>query len=537
MKNNVKISLGFIYVLIFIFFVWFLSDDVFSGDDISGLLSLLNGGGQYNVDGFFTALISNFVGITIPEFLHINLHQFSMTAGAWIRAFNTVLLCFVLPLFAFNGREKGKSFILFSLFSLFYFCYASSNMNFDWANPYELPNYEIFGSFILLTEYASHFGQFLSLLLGLSVVYFIISHFSQNKLPDMKNLKILTIIAFLTAISSMFVNLIVGFLFFGVCVYLLILNAKTNPKLIKENGKIIYIPAFAYVFGSILFGIYPSYGTFFSFSGLNFTFLKSLFNFLILSNVLEIALLVILTAILYFLALHKSTYIKRSNFAVYVTLLGAFVYFLLFSSAEIKVAVFLTESLVLFRMLVISFIFLLFGACLREHTSEPKELKIVSVLFSIVLISFMVVQIPFVYTTMSIWKTAAKETKVTVYCVEKMYRFYSLLGKTALLPDDALLKIFKIQSFVDDKNVQQNEKITSRTFFKNTSFISYYKKFYKGAEIVPYKFIDAKKAIKIFYEEGGMLDKNDVSKVNFQKLYDNKFVLNRAIEKSKYDKK
>lgn len=537
MNKKMKIISGFIYILVFVFFAWFLSDDIFSGDDISGLLSLLNGGGQYNVDGIFTALITHFVGVTIPKFLHINLHQFSMTAGAWLRAFDLVFLCMIVPLFAFNGREKGKSFIFFSLFSLFYFCYASSNMNFDWSNPYELPSYETFGSFVLLTEYASHFGQFVSLLLGLGVVYFIISHFSQNKLPDVKNLKLLTVIAFLTAMSSMFVNLIVGFLFFGVCIYLLILNAKTDKKIIKEKGKIIYMPAIAYMVGTVFFGIYPSFFEYFSRSDLNLDFFKSLFNLLIVSNAFEIALLVIFTAILYFLALHKSTYIKRSVFSVYVTLLGAFVYFLLFSSTGTKVAVLMTESLVLFRMLLISFIFLLFGACLREHTSEPKELKIVSVLFSVVLISFMVVQIPFVYTTMSIWKTAAKETKVTVYCVEKMYRFYSLLGKTALLPDDALLKIFKIQSFVDDKNLDQDEKITSKTFFKNTSFISYYKKFYKGAKIVPYKFIDAKKAVKIFYEEGGMLDKNDVSKVNFQKLYDDKFVLNRAIEKSKYDNK
>ena len=135
-------------------------------------------------------------------------------------------------------------------------------MNFDWANPFSLPNYEIFGSFVLLTEYADHFGQFLSLILGLGVIYFITAHFTQNKLPDEKFLKPLTVVAFLTAMSSMFVNLTVGFLLFGICIYLLILNKNTDKKILKEKGKIVYVPTIAYAVGAILFGIYPSYFNF-----------------------------------------------------------------------------------------------------------------------------------------------------------------------------------------------------------------------------------------------------------------------------------
>lgn len=535
MSKNLKIIIGCILALIFAFFVWFLSDDVFSGDDTMSLVSLLQGGGKYNIDGIFTAIITQTVGIWIPKFLHINLHQFSMTAGAWIRAFNVAIFCVVMPLFAFNGRKKGKSFIFFTLFSLFYFCYASSNMNFDWANPFSLPNYEIFGSFVLLTEYAHHFGQFLSLILGLGVIYFITAHFTQNKLPDEKSLKPLTVVAFLTAMSSMFVNLTVGFLLFGICIYLLILNKNTDKKILKEKGKIVYVPTIAYAVGAILFGIYPSYFNFISSEIFSLTFLKSLFKFFVVSNVFELALILILAAILYFLALHKSTYIKRTIFTVFATLFGAFVYFMLFSSTGAKIDSLLTESLILFRILTMSFVFLLFGACLREHTSEPKELKVVSALFTIVLVAFMVVQIPLTFTTMSMWKTASGENKATIYCLEKMYRFYSLQGKTALLPDDALMKIFKIQPFVDDANLDNLTKINNRVFFKDTSFISYYKKFYNGGKVVPYKFIDAKMAVKIFFEEGGIIDGEEVSHINFQNLYKDKFVLHRAIEKSRYD--
>lgn len=367
------------------------------------------------------------------------------------------------------------------------------------------------------------------------MIYFITAHFTQNKLPDEKYLKPLTIIAFLTSMSSMFVNLTVGFLLLGICIYLLILNRNTDKKDIKEKGKTVYIPTIAYAVGAVVFGFYPSYFNYFS-TDINFLpFLKSLFKFFIISNIFEVALILILSAILYFLALHKSTYIKRTIFSVYTTLFGAFIYFMLFTETETAIDILLADSLILLRILMMSFVFLLFGACLREHTSEPKELKILSILFTVVLTAFLAVQTPFVVSSMSIWKTASNETKVTTYCFEKMYRFYSLQNKTALLPDDSLMKIFKIQPYIDDADVDINEQITDRTFFKNTSFMTYYKNFYKNGNIVPYKFIDAKKAVKIFYEEGGMIDSKEVSHINFQNLYNDKFILNRAIEKSKYE--
>jgi hypothetical protein len=42
-------------------------------------------------------------------------------------------------------------------------------------------------------------------------------------------------------------------------------------------------------------------------------------------------------------------------------------------------------------------------------------------------------------------------------------------------------------------------------------------------------------AMKIFFEEGGMIDASELKKINFKNLQNDKFILNRAIEKSKYD--
>ena len=286
----------------------------------------------------------------------------------------------------------------------------------------------------------------------------------------------------------------------------------------------------------ICFSFYPGYLNFFA-NDINFiNFSKTIFNTYFVTNCLEFSLIIILSSVLYFLALNKSMFIKRTIFCVLAVITGAVIYFYLFSKLNNNIALFLTESQVIFRLLLLALIYLLFGACLREHTSEPKELKILSVLFITVLTSFILIQLPMIMSTMKIWRTMSNESKLTTYCIEKMYRFYSLRNKTALLPDDSLLKIFKISIFLDDKNIDTDEDINNKTFIKNSTFTdSYYKIFYKNPNIVAYKFINPKLALKIFFEEGGMIDAEEIKHINFQKLYDDKFVLNRAIIKSRYD--
>lgn len=535
MNKYTKIFSGIVLAVIFCFFSWFLSNDIFSGEDIPALSDWLTEGGKFNLDGIITAIMTHIFGRDLPLLLHINPHAFSMTAGAWIRAFNTVLLCYIISVFMFNGRTKSKNFPIVLLFSALYFCYACSNVEFDWFNPNNLPIYDSNGTFILLTEYSEHFGQLVNLILGLGFLYFAISHFTQNKKPNEKHLKVITIFAFLTAMSSLFVNVVCGIVLIFISIYLGLINFNKKEE-IKNNAKIIIFPLIGYLLGSCVFAFYPGYTKFFSF-GVNYiSYAKILFKNYIITNSLEFALILILAAILYFLAEKKSTYIKRTVFAVFASLFGAITYFLLFSSLNKYIGFFLTESQVLLRLLLVSMILLLFGACMREHCSEPKEQKLLSVCFILVWGAFLLIQTPFIFSTMKIWRNMNEETKNTMYCLEKMYRFYSLKGKTALLPNDSLFKLFKISVFLDDQNVDVDESISNKTFFKHTSFTDgYYKTFYKNAKIVPYKFIDSQKALKIFFEEGGMIDAKEMKNLDFQNLYNDKFVINRAIEKSKYE--
>lgn len=534
MNKNVKILVFCVFAVIFAGFAYFLSDDICYGDDTLTIVSWLFQGGTYNFDSVITSFLPQVFTKYLPLWLNIHPHTFSMTIGAYVRAFDVFLLCFVMSMFMFIGREKTKSLPLVVLFSAFYFCYASANMNFDWANSNQLPNYELDGSFVMLTEYSQHFGQLLSFILGLFYIYLFTNSFAKKELP--KNTAAVGFLTFLTALSSMFVNIIVGTILFFSGLYLIAVNGEDSKKLFDENKKTFITLIVSYLAGSAFFAYYPGYFKYFS-TDMNFTaILKSFYKTFVLANSFEIAMVLMLAAILYFLALNKSTFIKRTIFVAFAGMVGIFVYFMLFSSLGEKTGTVLTESLVLARLLLMTFIYVLFGACLKEHTSEPKEQKIVSVCFTLVLTAFMLVQIPFVYTTMKLWRVMSKETKVTEYCLEKMYRFYSLRGKTALLPEDSLLKVFKISVFIDDKDVNPDEMITNDTFFKNTPFtIEYYQTFYKNPNIVAYKFINAQKALKILFEEGGMINKDDIEHIDFQKLYDDKFVLHRAIEKSKYD--
>ena len=118
--------------------------------------------------------------------------------------------------------------------------------------------------------------------------------------------------------------------------------------------------------------------------------------------------------------------------------------------------------------------------------------------------------------------------KRTLYCIEKIYRFYSLSGKTAVFPEDSLMRIMEINRFLNDKSVK-DETITADTIFKDTDFTTgYYKKFYKNPVIVSYKFIPTETAIRDFRTLGGDITNDEFEKPNFQKLYDDDFVLNTA---------
>lgn len=531
MNDKIKIRVVCVSIVIFCFFTWFLSNDILAGDDTLSIVSWMFEGGKYNLDCIFTAFMPKLFGQYLPAFLHINPHEFSMTTGAALRSFNVTVLFFVMSLFMFLGRKKNAAFPLIILLSALYFCYASSNMDFDLINPNHLPAYDLEGSFVMLTEYSHHFGQLVTFILGLFSLYYILSLFLQNQLPDKKYIVLISVFAFMTAVSSMFVCIVTGFTSLLIFIYLF----AANSFKINENYKIIYIPACSYLIGVMIFAFYPGFFNYFSKDINALDFLKILFKTIILQNSLEFGLIVILTSVLYFLALNKTTFIKRCVFSVFSVILSVFFYFIMFSGLENQIEMQLTESIVLLRLMLFSLILLLLGACQRELYEEDGTRKVVNLSICIILIVFSIIQTPLIYTTMKLWRTMSEETKVTTYCLEKMYRFYSLRNKTALLPDDSLLKIFKISNFIDDINVNKNEPISGMTFFKTTPFTIYYTTFYKNSKIVPYKFINSKMALKIFFEEGGMIDSKEIKQINFQKLYDDKFVLNRAIEKAKYD--
>lgn len=532
MSKRTKIAAICVLTAVFCFFMWFLADDIYFGDDIFSLSSCLYGGGKFNYDSLITAFLPNVFGKYLPILFHTNPHTFSMTVGAAVRSFDVVLLCFLLPFCMYIGRKKDGFFPVIVVFSALYFCYASANMEYNCFNCMEIPTYQLRGSFMMLTEYSQHFGQLLTFVLGLFALINIVSAFVQNKIPEKKQLVPICIISYLTAVSSMYVSVVVGVSLLLTVVYYLIAESKNENY--KKNLSVLAMPLVAYVLGVSTFACYPKYLNYFT---LDFSFIKFAKGFLeyaVFENSLEFAAIVILSATLFLLALNKTTYIKRLIFSVFSTLLGVAAYFFLFTKLDNYAVYILTESQVLMRLTLFALILMLLGACFRELQNEKKTKKIIAVLCSILFVAFMAVQIPFVITSVGLWKDASKETKETVYSVEKMYRFYSLLNKTALLPDSSLVKIFEVSTLLEDKNLENVEKIDSSVFVKNTPYTcAYYKTFYKNGEVVPYKFIDTKLAMRIFFEEGGMIDADELKHIDFQKLKDDKFVLNRAIEKQR----
>lgn len=128
-------------------------------------------------------------------------------------------------------------------------------------------------------------------------------------------------------------------------------------------------------------------------------------------------------SVLYFLALNKTTFIKRCVFSVFSVILSVFFYFIMFSGLENQIEMQLTESIVLLRLMLFSLILLLLGACQRELYEEDGTRKAVNLSICIILIVFSIIQTPLIYTTMKLWRTMSEETKVTTYCLEKCIGF------------------------------------------------------------------------------------------------------------------
>ena len=295
MNKKVKIGLGIVVAIIFYFFAKFLSNDIFFGDDTTSIVNWLSEGGKFNFDGILTGLFVKLTAKDLPLLLNINPHTFSMTFGAYVRAFNIVLLCIAMSIFMYNGREKTKTFPIFVTFSAFYFCYACTNIELFWFNPNQIPTSDIAGSFILLTEYSQHFGQLFSFILGLFAIYFILNHFTNNKIPNEKNLVLISILSFLIATLSMFVNIIIGVLLVFTSIYLIILNYKEDKKFIFN--KAMYIPLISYFLGSIVFSFYPGFFKYFSMNVDVVSFTKILFENFVMTNSFEFALIIILSTI------------------------------------------------------------------------------------------------------------------------------------------------------------------------------------------------------------------------------------------------
>lgn len=530
MKKKVYLFNSAVIVLITVFFTWFLSNDIFLGDDISEILNLTPDTAKYNINGFFTGFITKIFCINLPLIFHIHPHQFSMTAGAFLRAVNIALLCGIVSCFLFAGREKKSYFGLGVLFSAYYFCYASSNLNVAFKNLLNIPRFESEGSFFLITEYSHHFGQILSLILGLAFIYLIVTCFINENFTDKKYIVPCCILGFLSASSSMYVSVIVGTFCALTGLYYLILIFFVNRNSVKDflnSDKKVFFPILFFCLGIIIFAFYPGYS---SHIQTDFSFLNSLKIVVkgLLSTVpLEIASILILSTALYFMALYKTTCIKRTIYSGFGILAGILIYLFMLSAEGKNLTISLADSFVLIRITLLSVIFLILGVCIRELETEPKVRKILLSGFIIIYGLFSLVQLPFVFTTMSIWRAINQENKTVLYCVEKMYRFYSLSGKTAVLPDDSLLRIMKINCFLNDKSVT-DETVKPQTLFKYTDFTTgYYTTFYKNPQIVAYQFIPTDIAIRIFHAMGGEITKEEFEKPNFQKLYDDNFVLNK----------
>ncbi len=117
------------------------------------------------------------------------------------------------------------------------------------------------------------------------------------------------------------------------------------------------------------------------------------------------------------------------------------------------------------------------------------------------------------------------DSRKLMYQVEKMYVFYSLKNKVALLPETILLDHnlkYTYFGLISEQYSQKDYQGERLPFFK-----TYYEFIYPSNKFVKIRLVNDLIAIEKFSSLGGNFSKQELKDLNFNKLLDKDFVLNK----------
>jgi hypothetical protein len=167
-------------------------------------------------------------------------------------------------------------------------------------------------------------------------------------------------------------------------------------------------------------------------------------------------------------------------------------------------------------LLVVAMIFGQIYQFLQEKYPYSWQKIITVSLLALILTSF----VPFCLNV-KYYKFKTTEIRRAMYIYDKMTLFYWYKNKVAKVP--YLFAFPDIWAF----SQHHNPPFYRDTKYRDVFHECYMATVYKDAENSGYYYLEPQKAYEKFYEEGGILTEEEITKSDFSKLYDKSFVLNQ----------
>ena len=541
---NVHIFLLFFILFSITFFVAkFLSYNTIAGDDmwqiffVNDFLYELT----HPDHGRYLAWMQmKFFGSWLPQFLGIHPQNFISCFPALVRAINIAVLC--LSVAYFSTIRNHKNFLLHTL-TIFVFVYYSANL--------------ITHNIAEINNLSPHFGYQFGLMIYL-VFWIILLKYLLNDSVSKLNVVICSVVSFLSALNDAFAVMgIISLSFFIIFGFL---------KKIFVTKRQIVAPVVSFLVGAFLslYGLFldkhvidfmdseENINFFFYWFEMLKKFIPQFLEFVFLDHIF-IHVFIIVFFILCFKQ-NKDSLFCIIALSMYFGILGFFASLItggtetFYQKGLFWIAH--NDLQLILRVILFSIFLLLFG-----------EYSYFSKVFSSKKYKFILVAINFVFLFLSLMHLGcfnayidryklAPEVKKQAYIAEKMYLFYAYQNKEAYLPINLLsyseiassfwvgmsfneevnsVDLFEINANNPEWKERDNVVSKIKSFKMDKSFyvLLYMPKIYSLEKAPPFYFVDQDEAYSKFNSLGGKFSDEELQNIDFNKLYDIDFVLNR----------
>lgn len=548
-KNIVTILNITVMFVITVLISLFLGKDLLSGDDVFQFVF------HPNKTFLNDLMLSDHGSYLSWIMLKISSHGSSMLFGLHpqsnylsgiIRGIDIALLCLLIPSFLFLKKKDNYLMPFFIIFS--FICF----LDIIKIEPK------------VLTDLSQHFRYIFGSLFYFGFWFISINCFLENRLPEKKDLCRNVVLAFVVGFSNEFCSLsTLGTIVFFFMYAFWSFGVKSKWVMseiyskFKKLGKGIYFPLLSFFMGIILCLFNPSFieifkdrvflgehnfiaGTLRLFPEFLSVYVKVLFKL----NLLPFCIILLFIGMILLYKEKIPDYSKVLISSLSILFGVCLFYFSLIICGKTNfynVNHFWIEHndlQILLKLVLLAVVFLLFGALLKvPDIRKAFKSKIGVSIFLIIAVLFGLIfrnNIKRFYYTLRahyVWLYRLLDNKrSTFYKTEKMYIFYLLKNKTAVLSKDNLTE----DGLVDLNEIFDSPKEkNSNDVINDSPFLTvYYPAIYKEKKITGYKLVNDSEAMKEFALNSGVFEKDEIKKANFNRLFDKDFVLNKK-KKSK----